>query len=112
MAYTSRKNYRYRPFFIPTVGTIHSQLGNKMFPSWEYLLHNQGEESVPNKGRLLSNKRWLLLDKCRLFDNNRIILEKGHESYRKNMYLCSRKKKKETCMTIVCPSGHGFYSMY
>ena len=74
---------------------FYSHRGNNPFPGWEYLLHNQGEESVPNKGRLLSNKRWLLLDKCRLFDNNRIILEKGHESYRKNTYLCSRKKRRK-----------------
>ena len=85
----------YTPYFSPTVGIVHSQAGNILFPSWEYLLHNQRKESVPNKGRLLFNKRWLLLDKCRLFDDNRIILEKGRESYRKNTYLCSRKKRRK-----------------
>jgi len=32
--------------FIPKVGMFYSQAGNILFPSWEYRLHNQGEESA------------------------------------------------------------------
>ena len=54
---------------VPTLGTLHSHVGNKVFPRWEYIT-SLGVEMVKRAwGRLSAYKELLLRNKARLLQH-------------------------------------------